>query len=261
MRLVTYNMGQGGSNNPALWARRLQSLRPDLFFVQEARDPAQFWLEALQNTRGKSRGCCIWEAIPGRRWGSGLWLNKGSVTPLPVPEEYKGRVLAALVEGRRWPGPAEIPVVAISIHAPAPRGSSYVKEVGHILDFASALAGGLPLILAGDFNVAVGLRQPGHLPQVTRGERDLLLRLREELGLVPCWQTAHPGKPLARTLRWMRRNDSLPYHCDGVFVPAAWTPALRTCTVLEDEDWCALSDHNPVVATLATPLRSVDRHI
>jgi endonuclease/exonuclease/phosphatase family metal-dependent hydrolase len=259
MRLVTYNMGQGGSNNPALWASRLQSLRPDLFFVQEARDPAQFWLESLQSMRGTRRGCYIWEAIPGRRWGSGLWLNKGSLTPLPVPEAYRGRVLAALVEGRRWPGSAEAPVVAFSIHAPAPKGSSYVKEVGRILDLASALAGGRPMILAGDFNVAVGLRRPEHRPQVTRGEADLLKRLREEFDLVPCWQTAHPGKPLARTLRWMRRNDSLPYHCDGVFVPAAWASALRTCTVLEDEDWRSLSDHNPVVATLATSLLFVDR--
>src|SRR6478672_13413751 len=102
MRLVTYNMGQGGSSNPALWTRRLQSLKPDLFFVQEARDPAQFWLEALRSTRGTRQACCIWEAIPGRRWGSGLWLNKGLATSLPVPEVYRGRVLAALVEGRRW---------------------------------------------------------------------------------------------------------------------------------------------------------------
>ncbi|MEP6775426.1 MAG: hypothetical protein ABJA50_07510 [Chloroflexota bacterium] len=69
--------------------------------------------------------------------------------------------------------------------------------MGHILDLASALANGLPLILAGDFNVAVGLRQPGHRPHITRGEWDLLKRLREEFDLVPCRQTAHPGKPLA----------------------------------------------------------------
>ena len=81
----------------------------------------------------------------------------------------------------------------------------------------------------------------------------LLERLREELGLVPCWQTAHPGEPLARTLRWMHRNDSPPYHCDGVFVPGAWTSALQSCTVLEGDEWSALSDHNPVVATLALP--------
>src|SRR5439155_15045186 len=102
-------------------------------------------------------------------------------------------------------------------------------------------------------NVAVGLRQPGHAPSVSRGERALLRRLREEFALVPCWQTTHPGEPLARTLRWMHRSDSPPYHCDGVFVPAAWARALQGCTVLEGDEWYALSDHNPVVATLAWP--------
>jgi endonuclease/exonuclease/phosphatase family metal-dependent hydrolase len=105
--------------------------------------------------------------------------------------------------------------------------------------------------LGGDFNVAVALRQPDHPLYNCPGERALLVRLRDELGLLPCWQAAHPDETPARTLRWMRRLDSLPYHCDGIFVPAGWIPALRSCEVLEDEAWHALSDHNPVVATFA----------
>ena len=182
-----------------------------------------------------------------------MWVRDGYLTPLPVPEAFTGRVVAALVEGRAWPGIGVAPVVALSIHAPTRKGSSYVKEVGHILEFAGALAIGLPLVLAGDFNVAVGLRQPGQPLSLTKGEETLLKRLSEEFDLIPCWQTVHPGEPLARTLRWMRRSDSLPYHCDGVFVPRAWTSALQGCTVLEGEEWCALSDHNPVVVTLAAP--------
>jgi endonuclease/exonuclease/phosphatase family metal-dependent hydrolase len=162
-----------------------------------------------------------------------------------------GRVVAAVVEGKAWPGIGVGPVVALSVHAPTRKGSSYIKEVGRILDFAGELAQGRPLILAGDFNVAVGLRQPGHLPTVSRGERLLLERLRDEFDLIPCWQTAHPGERLARTLRWMRRSDSLPYHCDGAFIPADWASALRSCNVLEGDEWYQLSDHNPVVATLA----------
>lgn len=144
--------------------------------------------------------------------------------------------------------------MALSIHAPTRKGSSYIKEVGLILDYAGAVAEGRPLILAGDFNVAVGLREPGQPLYNTRGERLLIGRLRHEFDLVPCWQTAHPGEPLARTLRWLRRSDSLPYHCDGVFVPSAWASALTSCTVLEDDAWCALSDHNPVVATFGPGL-------
>ncbi len=247
MRLVAYNMGQGWSRNPALWARLLQSLKPDLFFAQESRDPARSWLAAFQD----SESSVLWAKISGRRWGSGLWLSDGRMTPLAVPEEYTGRVVAALIEGREWPGVGIAPVAALSIHAPAPRGSTYRKEVGRILDLAGELASGRHLFLAGDFNVVVGMRRPEQRPSVSRGEQALLERLRDEFDLIPCWQMAHPGEPLARTLRWMRRSDSLPYHCDGIFVPAAWAPALQSCEVLEDEEWCALSDHNPVVATFA----------
>jgi endonuclease/exonuclease/phosphatase family metal-dependent hydrolase len=226
-----------------------------LLFAQESRDPAHSWLAALAGSPNGHQGwqSWLWEAVPAGRWGSGLWVSEGYLTPLEVPEDFTGRVVAAVVEGRAWPLIGVAPVVALSIHAPTRRGSSYVKEVGRILDFAAGLAGGLPLVLAGDFNVAVGLREPGQSPSITRGERALLARLREELGLVPCWQTAHPGEPLARTLRWMHRDDSPPYHCDGVFVPAAWSSALASCTVLEGDEWSALSDHNPVVATLAVP--------
>lgn len=247
-RLVAYNVGQGGSRDLAIWERILLGLAPDLLFVQEARDPTHSWLPALP---GAGRESYLWAAVPGGRWGSGLWVRDGHLTPMEVPEAFTGRVVAAVIDGCAWPGMGVASVVALSIHAPTRKGSSYIKEVGRILDFASGLAEGRPLILAGDFNVAVGLRQPEHLLSNTRGERMLIGRLREEFGLVPCWQTAHPDEPLARTLRWLRRSDSLPYHCDGIFIPAAWAGALQDCTVLEGEEWRRLSDHNPVVATLA----------
>jgi exonuclease III len=248
VRLVAYNVGQGGPRDPGVWERVLSDLAPDLLFVQEARPPANAWLSALPTGPAES---LLWESVPGGRWGSGLWTRTGYLTPLTVPQDFTGRVVAAVVEGCAWPGLGVASIVALSIHAPTRKGSTYIKEVGRILDFAGALAGGLPLVLAGDFNVVVGVREPGQLISMTRGEQALLRRLREELDLVPCWQTAHPGEPLARTLRWLHRNDSLPYHCDGLFVPAAWASSLQSCEVLEGEEWLALSDHNPVVASFA----------
>ncbi|MEA2575070.1 MAG: hypothetical protein QOH93_2368 [Chloroflexia bacterium] len=245
LRMIAYNVGQGGRRDPTLWSRALQMLAPDLLFVQESRNPADSWLAALPGTTEES---WLWQAA-SRYWGTGLWVRDGRLTPLPVPGAYSGRVVAAVVEGVGWPMIGLSPVVAISIHAPTAKGSSYIKEVGHILDYAKDIAGGLPLVLGGDFNVAVALRQPNHPLYNSPGERALLLRLQEEMGLAPCWQAAHPNETPARTLRWMRRLDSLPYHCDGIFVPAGWIPALHSCDVLEDEHWCALSDHNPVVAS------------
>ncbi|MFL5732876.1 MAG: endonuclease/exonuclease/phosphatase family protein [Chloroflexia bacterium] len=247
VRLVAYNIRQGGSRDTAVWERALQVLAPDLLFVQESRHPAQSWLAALPGTADER---LLWEVVPGGRWGSGLWVREGTLKPLEVPGDFAGRVVAAVVEGRAWPGMGVGPVVAMSIHAPTRKGSSYIKEVGRILDYAAEVAEGRPLVLAGDFNVVVGMREPDQRPTVSRGEQRLLDRLRDDLGLLPCWQTAHPGEPLARTLRWMHRIDSPPYHCDGLFIPAAWAQALATCEVLESQEWYALSDHNPVVGSL-----------
>jgi hypothetical protein len=255
MRLITYNLGQGGSRDSALWARLLPMLAPDLLFVQESRDPPLAWLPALAST---GPAAWYWVPVPHRRWGSGLWVRGGALTPLALPADFAGWVAAAVVEGWPWPGGARS-VVALSLHAPTRKGSSYLREVGRILDCVPALAGGRPVILAGDFNVAVGLRAPGQPIGNTAGERAFFARLRGELDLIPAWQTAHPQEPLARTLRWLRRRDSLPYHCDGLFIPAAWAPALQDCTVLEDEEWLALSDHNPVIATLTGDPLVADR--
>jgi endonuclease/exonuclease/phosphatase family metal-dependent hydrolase len=249
LRLVTYNLGQGGRRDAGAWLRLLGTPAPDLLFVQESRNPTDSWLSALPSN---ATTACLWEAAGSRHWGTGLWVQGGRLTPLPVPQVYRGRVVAAIVEGLRWPVVGLSPVAVMSIHAPTAKGSSYIKEVGRILDFIPKLASGLPCILGGDFNVAVALRQPDHPLYNSSGERALLDRMRDELGLLPCWQAAHPDEEPARTLRWMRRPDSLPYHCDGLFVPAGWVPALLACDVLEDEAWCALSDHNPVVATFAS---------
>src|SRR5256885_412477 len=90
-------------------------------------------------------------------------------------------------------------------------------------------------------------RDPARLPaagglepvRMTRAEAAILDRVEQECGLVACWQAAHPGQPLARTLRWRHRADSLPYHCDGLFVPAGWLPALRDCSILTGDPWDA----------------------
>ena len=248
LRMVAYNLGQGGRRDAGAWLHQLGTPAPDVLFVQESRDPVASWLAEV---RGDAPGQCLWEDSGPRRWGAGLWVHGGRLTALPAPDIYKGRVVAAVVEDFAWPVIGRSPVVAISIHAPTAKGSSYIKEVGRILDFALDVAGGLPLVLGGDFNVAVALRAPDHPLYNSPGERGLLTRMRDELGLSPCWQAAHPHETPARTLRWMRRLDSLPYHCDGIFVPGSWIPALRSCEVLEDEAWHALSDHNPVVATFA----------
>jgi hypothetical protein len=109
--------------------------------------------------------------------------------------------------------------------------------------------------LAGRARQSVGQRfQPGGGQAPCERDRAshppwLLERLRREFNLMSCWQAVHPNRDLAQTLRWAR-NPATPYHCDGVFVPAAWYRYLEDCQVITHATWEVLRDHNPVVVTL-----------
>jgi endonuclease/exonuclease/phosphatase family metal-dependent hydrolase len=129
------------------------------------------------------------------------------------------------------------------LHVPAP----YKKTVNQILDAIANLSEDHPLILGGDFNLTTGIR---HISEQSQDHNPWLLeRLRKEFNLLSCWQAANPNRDLPQTLRWSG-DKTVPYHCDGIFVPAVWYQYLDTCHVLSGPVWDSLSDHNPVVAVL-----------
>jgi endonuclease/exonuclease/phosphatase family metal-dependent hydrolase len=164
------------------------------------------------------------------------------LVPIAIPE-YGGWVVGGEIRNASW---LERPLTVFSIHGPVgERG--YIHTMQRILDRFALLRDRGDLVLGGDFNVAVGYRQPSDSIRITRGERDLLDRLADEFDLASCWQAANPDRPLAQTLRWMG-NPSAPYHCDGIFVPRSWLPRLQFCRVVRGSRWRRLSDHNPVVA-------------
>ena len=88
-------------------------------------------------------------------------------------------------------------------------------------------------------------------PDRSVSKQDLAIqaRLADKFGLVNCWQTANPNQPLPQTLRWTK-DRTIPFHCDGLFVPKSWKDRLESCVVLSGDDWNRLSDHNPVIAQL-----------
>src|SRR5262249_46394161 len=137
-------------------------------------------------------------------------------------------------------------VIVFSVHGPVgERG--YVRTMQDILDRVGSIRGGADLVLGGDFNIAVGYRQPTEPIKILRAEREILDRLTKQFELVSCWQAANPDRPLAQTLRWTG-NRAAPYHCDGIFVPRSWLPRLKSCRVVRGSRWNLMSDHNPVVA-------------
>lgn len=122
--------------------------------------------------------------------------------------------------------------------------------VNSILDTIGKPRNSCHLVIGGDFNLSVSERHPSEEQKNKKCNLEIQSRLRDEWGLINCWQTMHPNTPLAQTLRWTT-NPIQPYHCDGIFVPAAWSAQLTLCELLSGSEWDAMSDHNPVLTEFA----------
>jgi exonuclease III len=240
-RLVAYNFLSGGSpRRTGHWSRLLTGLAADVVLAQECRLPQDAPGERF---RPGPADTLLWVHVAGRRWGSAVLLRGRRATPLSIPG-FTGWVVGA--EMAAPGGSSARPLRLFSIHCPAgERG--YVRTFHGILDRLARRRGDADLVLGGDLNVAAGYRQPGEPLRVSQGEREILDRLAGEFDLISCWQAAHPGRPLAQTLRWSA-NRHAPYHCDGIFVPSTWGERLVSCRVVTGSRWAGLSDHNPVVA-------------
>ena len=241
MRVVAYNFLSGGSAaRSGHWSRIHAQLAPDIVLAQECRAPQD---SPGERFRAGAADTLLWAPASPRRWGSAVLVREAPARPLAIPG-FSGWVVGGEVVGRTWSSGR--PLRLFSIHCPVgERG--YVRTLHQILDRIAGLRGAADLVLGGDFNVVVGHRQPGERIPMSRGEREILARLSSEFDLVSCWQAAHPGRPLAQTLRWSA-DRLAPYHCDGIFVPAAWAARLLSCRVVTGSRWAGLSDHNPVVA-------------
>jgi hypothetical protein len=204
MRIVTYNFLRAGSAARAgHWSRVMRSFAPDLVLAQECRPPEHSPGERFRHAPADT---LLWQEAGSRGWGTGLLVRGASLAPLAIPG-FEGWVVGGEIRDAAW---VRRPVRAFSIHAPAgERG--YIRTMQAILDRIAALREGADLILGGDFNVAVGYRPPRDKIRFLRGEREILDHLDRELDLVSCWQAAHPGRPLAQTLRWSA-NPKAPYH-------------------------------------------------
>jgi len=236
LRIVTWNFLAGGSSRrTAHWQLIRDRLAPEILMTQECKPDlaGQGWSDQL------------WARAAGPGWGTGLYVARGRISRIPIPG-FSGWVTGGELDGCRV---TRRPLRAFSVHCP-PGQHGYVSNMGRILDRLAPLSRDADLVVGGDFNVVAGLRGPDEPVRMSGAERLLLRRFSDELGLIPCWQTMNPGAPLAQTLRWTG-NRAMPYHCDGIFVPARWRGRLGSCEVLCGSDWERLSDHNPVVAVVS----------
>ena len=241
MKIAAYNILKGGSLR-VHWVRMIEDYDVDLLLVQESYAHHEH-LPPLQYPNAGKRSA--WEIAENNTWGSAVFSRSGSVKLIAVPN-FPGWVVGAEVSGASWQVGVADPLLAFSIHTPS-RGQPYWKQVNKLLDEIKEVARGRELVIGGDFNLTVS-NWPGPDRPTCKQDLAIQTRLADEFGLVNCWQAANPCQPLCQTLRWTG-NRTIPYHCDGIFVPRSWKARLESCVVLAGEEWDRLSDHNPVVAS------------
>ena len=240
MKLATYNILKGGSHR-VHWTKMIEDQGVDLLFVQESYQHDDHRPPLLYPG---SRNRSVWEMVEQNGWGSAVYSNSGTLKQISVPG-FTGWVVVAQISGAFWQSHSDDSLMAFSVHAPS-RAESYSKQVNRLLDEIGRIAAGSEIVIGGDFNLTVSNWSGSERP-VSKQDLAIQLRLSEEFGLLNCWQAANPNQKLPQTLRWTK-DRTIPYHCDGLFVPKSWKDRLESCEVLSGDDWNQLSDHNPVVA-------------
>jgi endonuclease/exonuclease/phosphatase family metal-dependent hydrolase len=243
MKVATYNILKGGRLR-VHWVKMTQDFGIDLLLVQESYDPHEH-LPPLLYPDARSQSA--WQMVEKNGWGSGVFSRTGSVKRVAV-SGFSGWVVGAEIGGASWEDWIADPLLAFSVHAPSGPGG-YHGQVNKLLDAIKKVARGREVVVGGDFNLTVS-HWPGSERPARKQDLAIQARLADEFGLLNCWQTANPDQPLPQTLRWTG-DRTIPYHCDGLFVPQAWKDRLESCVVLAGSDWNRLSDHNPVVASFS----------
>lgn len=223
MRLVTWNCCSGSVDGRL---KQLARLTPDVVVLQEVAQITTPPDGPFVHWRGTSprKGVAIVSRTPGY-----------ALTPVDAPPDVAPRTAAAVVHTRE-------PFLLVAMWAhPRP---SYAYDAVATIRAWRALVSGLPLVVAGDFNVEL------KAPFATAPHRRLGQCLHDECGLVSGYHVHHAvplgcddEPPTYRHLRKARRT----WHIDYCFVPAAWAPRLRSVDVIDGRTWRKRSDHSPVV--------------
>jgi exonuclease III len=259
MKVVTYNFCKGGPNYDALHGV-LTTLQPGILFAQELRNP-QDYVNKKHTVDWRTLGYQdhIWCPVPGNYegWGSAIFMKRGAISRrIDIPKELRGWViggecdLSVLLD--QQPGPT---LKLFSVHTPTRHPiNCYPVQAQGVLEFLKEEQKlDASILVAGDFNVTIGVRGQNEEPRMTPMEHSFITYFRRSLGLINCWQAIHPNTPLPRTFRRESSTARVP-HIDGIFISAPLDRYLHTCRV-EDvvPDW-PTRDHNPVVAEFDTEM-------
>ena len=247
MKIMSYNLRNGGGKKHNLWQKMISEFSPDIVFAQESRHPRSYFdTKAFAEFKD-----CIHANVPTHeQWGSAILSRHHRLIQVSLSQpEYAGWVVGAMVPDFAIGGKTQS-VLLFSIHAPTLPGRSYEGHIERILGEIASRWRDTPMVIAGDFNLTTAISRPqSALGENTEGELRLLKMLRGDLSLVNAWQHLHPDEDLPQTLRWSS-DKSIPFHCDAIFLNTNHLPQLVHASVESDGDWGTMSDHNPILVTL-----------
>ncbi|SDE94555.1 endonuclease/exonuclease/phosphatase family protein [Terriglobus roseus] len=123
-------------------------------------------------------------------------------------------------------------------------GSSYPEHLHLFLDQHAEWFNARPVVFAGDLNSQAG----ASFDKGRRRHIDFVERM-SQLGLTDC-----PEKNQSATFEQTYRHQwssSSVFHLDYIFIPEDWAPKVSSVTVGASTHWSRLSDHSPIILTIA----------
>jgi endonuclease/exonuclease/phosphatase family metal-dependent hydrolase len=254
MRLLTYNIREGGVGRAELIAEVIRAANADVVALQEARDPSI--VERIATLAGF------------QFWGSRLSHSTGFLSRVPVVEyawRHPPRTRHAVLEVSLGDGLPRLFVLHLRAWFSKWSERRRAHELRGLLDgireqlvrerhaFAFHL-------LAGDFNaLAPGERfDPSPMPAWIRGMiwlsgreigRHTIEMMRAD-GYVDAWRTVHPDSQQEPGFTFPVWNPHV--RLDYVFTPASYASRVTTCEVRRAPDAVRVaSDHFPLLVEIS----------
>jgi exodeoxyribonuclease-3 len=254
VRLLTYNIREGGVGRAEAIAEVIGAAKPDVVALQEARDPAV--VERIATIGGFAH------------WGSRPSHSTGFLSNVPVLEHawrHPPRTRHALLEVALADGLPRLFVLHLRAWFSRWSERRRARELRGLLDgirgqLFDEHEGFAFHVLAGDFNaLAPGERfDPSPMPAWIRGMvwlsgRDIARSTIEMMGAdgyVDAWRATHPDAVREPGYTFPVWNPHV--RLDYVFTPAAYASRVTACEVCTSPaEARSASDHYPLLVELA----------
>lgn len=235
MKIIAWNCNMAYRKKAAA----ILSHQPDIVVVPECECPENlvFGFDTLQPNDG------LWF---GRNKNKGLGIFSYS--------DWRFKVLAEHKEKFRMIVPIEVSnenerfiLFAVWANNPDDKDGQYVTQVWKAINHYKKLFRDAPIILAGDFNSNTIWDRKRRI-----GNHSDVVTFLEKRNIHSAYHSYHQmvqGKEVHPT-HFLYRHLDKPYHLDYCFISSPWFEQIAEVEIGSYSNWCAYSDHMPVMVTI-----------